>query len=226
MHTEGVMSKFVFGEAWAPSSGELVIVTATLTHGTIAAAVGLCIEFESRAARLRGFVGYFDEAGLLAIADLLIRGENAERHICCNPDEGHVADWREEVSVSVSFDDDGTGRLAFTGPSGFDLLLTKAEAASLGRRFDSWADLWRKRFESGREPQGPPKRLRQNTFSKSIKRGSFWVDANGNHPVAFTQITLDDIEAGRWVPKDGTLTEQAKGYVQALGDKFMTGLRT
>lgn len=42
----------------------------------------------------------------------------------------------------------------------------------------------------------------------------FWHDASGNHPAPFTQITGEDIDAGRWLPRFSA--DKAKKYVHDL----------
>ena len=42
----------------------------------------------------------------------------------------------------------------------------------------------------------------------------FWLDAAGNHPAPFTQITGADIDAGRWIPRFSA--DKARSYVHAL----------
>ncbi|NPA31561.1 MAG: isochorismatase [Chloroflexi bacterium] len=48
----------------------------------------------------------------------------------------------------------------------------------------------------------------------------FWIDAQGQHPAAFTQITAEDVEAGRWrfnpalAATLGLTPEQARQYVR------------
>ena len=42
----------------------------------------------------------------------------------------------------------------------------------------------------------------------------FWADAAGNHPAPFTQITADDVDAGRWLPRFSP--EKARHYIHAL----------
>ena len=42
----------------------------------------------------------------------------------------------------------------------------------------------------------------------------FWHDKQGNHPAPFTQITADDINAGRWIPRFSS--EKAKKYIHDL----------
>jgi len=36
-------------------------------------------------------------------------------------------------------------------------------------------------------------------FAYQIFHPSYWVDSNGNHPAAFTPITMDDIKSGKWM---------------------------
>lgn len=42
----------------------------------------------------------------------------------------------------------------------------------------------------------------------------FWQDVNGNHPAPFTQITGEDVDAGRWIPR--FFEEKARKYVHTL----------
>lgn len=44
----------------------------------------------------------------------------------------------------------------------------------------------------------------------------FWQDNEGNHPAPVTQITADDIRAGRWTPVDKGLTGYTLRYAEAL----------
>lgn len=38
-----------------------------------------------------------------------------------------------------------------------------------------------------------------------IATASFWVDSTGLEPQPFSQITFDDIQIGKWMPKDNNL---------------------
>lgn len=52
--------------------------------------------------------------------------------------------------------------------------------------------------------------------SVGIERTTFWVDANGDPVVPFTQITDGDVRAGRFVPRDSRKLPDVKAYLQAL----------
>ena len=42
----------------------------------------------------------------------------------------------------------------------------------------------------------------------------FWHDANGNHPSPFTQITSEDVDTGRWIPRFSA--DKALNYIHDL----------
>jgi nicotinamidase-related amidase len=44
----------------------------------------------------------------------------------------------------------------------------------------------------------------------------FWKDSTGKHPVPFTIVTADDVEAGRWTPALPGLYRRMLDYVRAL----------
>ena len=46
----------------------------------------------------------------------------------------------------------------------------------------------------------------------------FWRDEQGERPAPFTQITVEDVERGRWYAFDLRLQQQALAYVRALRD--------
>lgn len=49
-----------------------------------------------------------------------------------------------------------------------------------------------------------------------IAHPMFWIDAQGSRPPPFTQITVEDVESGRWRPAQATLQQRALEYVHAL----------
>jgi len=46
----------------------------------------------------------------------------------------------------------------------------------------------------------------------------FWIDSAGDHPAPFTQISVDDVEQGRWRPFNPQFQQRATDYVKALRD--------
>ena len=44
----------------------------------------------------------------------------------------------------------------------------------------------------------------------------FWTDPNGNPPAPFTIISVEDVEKGRWIPRDRSLKDRMLGYARAL----------
>ena len=46
----------------------------------------------------------------------------------------------------------------------------------------------------------------------------FWRDEQGERPAPFTQITVEDVERGRWYAFDLRLQQPALAYVRALRD--------
>jgi len=46
----------------------------------------------------------------------------------------------------------------------------------------------------------------------------FWRDEQGERPAPFTQITVEDVEGGRWYAFDLRLQQPALAYVRALRD--------
>jgi nicotinamidase/pyrazinamidase len=49
-----------------------------------------------------------------------------------------------------------------------------------------------------------------------IAHAIFWEDPNGNEPPLYTVITIQDIEAGKWTPKDTSLISHCKYYLTQL----------
>eukprot|EP00605_Chrysophyceae_sp_TOSAG23-4_P000816 GSChrysophyteH1.ASY1.ANO1.906.1 assembled CDS len=49
-----------------------------------------------------------------------------------------------------------------------------------------------------------------------IAHAIFWQDAQGNDPPLYTVITLQDIESGKWMPKDPSLASHCKYYLTQL----------
>lgn len=47
-----------------------------------------------------------------------------------------------------------------------------------------------------------------------IAQPLFWQDADGNHPPAFTRISAQDVDSGRWIPRFAA--DKARQYVHAL----------
>ena len=47
-----------------------------------------------------------------------------------------------------------------------------------------------------------------------ISHPSFWRDSNGNEPVPFTQITLNEVESGKWIPNFNP--SQTREYLEKL----------
>ncbi len=56
-----------------------------------------------------------------------------------------------------------------------------------------------------------------------IAHPAWWMDAEGNHPAAFTAITAEDVESGRWRAADAGRQSQSLEYVKALaaGRKYV-----
>ena len=52
-----------------------------------------------------------------------------------------------------------------------------------------------------------------------IAHGICWEDENGNSPQPFTVISNEDIEAGKWKPRDPKLLDHCKFYTKALEEK-------
>lgn len=52
-----------------------------------------------------------------------------------------------------------------------------------------------------------------------ISHPSFWRDAEGAHPAPFTQISLDDLEQGRWRPDLSALMSKITGYLKSLEEQ-------
>lgn len=44
----------------------------------------------------------------------------------------------------------------------------------------------------------------------------FWTDPKGEHPAPFTIITVEDVEKGRWMPRDRSLADRMLRYVRSL----------
>jgi nicotinamidase-related amidase len=51
-------------------------------------------------------------------------------------------------------------------------------------------------------------------YINDISHPYFWEDAQGNHPKPFTQITLKDVQSGKWNPV--FMPERAKEYLKRL----------
>lgn len=46
----------------------------------------------------------------------------------------------------------------------------------------------------------------------------FWVNSKGEHPVPFTNISIDDVNNGKWHTTHPGCQERARAYVQSLAD--------
>lgn len=46
----------------------------------------------------------------------------------------------------------------------------------------------------------------------------FWIDSQGQHPAPFTQISVQDLEKGKWMTTNPQFLPRAKQYVQTLAD--------
>ena len=52
-----------------------------------------------------------------------------------------------------------------------------------------------------------------------ITNPQFWVDENGNHPISTTMITVDDVEARKWVPTNKNISvESVLKYLKSLSE--------
>lgn len=49
-----------------------------------------------------------------------------------------------------------------------------------------------------------------------IAHHAWWKDSQGNHPPAFTLITVEDVKSKKWLPVDESLSEYALFYVNEL----------
>lgn len=52
-----------------------------------------------------------------------------------------------------------------------------------------------------------------------IAHGVFWKDENGNSPAPFTTITKEDVESGKWLPRDSSLLDHCLFYTEELEKK-------
>jgi nicotinamidase-related amidase len=51
-----------------------------------------------------------------------------------------------------------------------------------------------------------------------IAHGVFWMDSEGKSPPPFTLITYEDVESGKWAPRNISLLEHCKFYTKTLSD--------